>query len=336
MYPSLKCLAVVLGLFLAVETNSLAQTDKESVRQKLSTQVTLKLGLTTVGNLVNELSKQTGATITAEKYLQEHQISVFMPKASAVSALNAICEMHHWRWVQNEKLETVLTHLPTSYPRDFSEYPKAYRAVFPVAWLPYFGEMVNPNRAISLDTRESLENEIKEQNSTEVLTREQLLANARQDNLNRQQRAAAGSIYAPSTGEDLKNIPASFVKSDMKRRLDAGNGDNEIEPTLFPSIRADIAPGKPVPFAKWTEEEKKSSLKYLMLRFIYAQVNSRLKEELMKDISVDFFYLVKPELAHIAFRSGSLVLGVTYTNLSGGTSSSMVAEQLESQDKRDN
>ena len=334
MHPSLKCLAVFLSLFLGAETNSLAQTDKEVIRQKLSSQVTLKLGLTTVGNLVKELSKQTGATVTAEKYLQEHQISIFMSKASAVSVLNSICEMHHWRWVQNEKLETVLTHVPTPSPTDFSEYPKAYRTVFPVAWLPYLGETVNPNRAISSDTRVNLENMIKDQNSTEVLTREQLIANAVQADLNRKQRAASGSIYEQSAKEDLKDIPSSYVKDDMKRRIDAGRGDSEIEPTLFPTIREDITPGKLVPYAKWTEEEKKSSLKYLMLEFIFAQVNSSFKDELMS--GTQKFYLVKPELAHIAFQSGLLSLGVSYTTPDGGTAASEVSAMVESQDKKDN
>lgn len=308
----LKCIKrTALALFLiCFGVSSIAQTQPtDTIKGKLAQPVTVTMGLTTVDNFVKELSKQTGVPMRAETYLKEHQLSVCMSGVSAKSALNSICEMQHWRWIVSKGTEILVTHRLTVFPTNLSEYPKAYRSVFPVAWLPYLGEGVNPDRAISEQSRKGLEENVRNQHPGQYVEPDQ------------------------TDMEVTKSIPPQFVRSDMKRRLETGTVGNDVLPTLFPKIRADFKPNSRIPYSQWTEEERNSTLRLIMLKFIYSQL-SNIKEDIMA--GQVFWFIEKPELGAIAMREGMLLFGARKIDTNGNGTESYVAERVEAPPKKGN
>ncbi len=302
-------LMMIGNLVFPVQT-SIAQTVSSStIKQQLSKIVSITSGLTTAGDLAKELSKQTGAVIKADDYLEEHQLSVQMDGVSAASVLNAVSEMHHWRWIQNNKDEIILTHRRIEKPVDITEYGKAYLSFFPVAWLPFIGAGMDWAKLLTAKDRETSANKFKEiESEADIKLREALI-------------------------EDAKNNDIQTAKRNLKETLDFSQTDSDTSRFLFPVIREELKRGARIPFSMLAPEERQSSLKFILLRFLAVQSSPGYKEEILAGKVRD--YLVKPEIASLSFRGKALMIGVTTRTPDGGTANSSVGHSLDYLQRKD-
>ncbi len=264
------------------------------IRTLLTKRVEIKLGLTTVADFVSELSKQTGTPIKAEAYLQEHQISVYLEGVSAAEALNSISEMHHWRWVENNKSEIVLTHNLLPGPTDLSGFPKAFRAVFPAAWLPLLGEGADWSK---LQTAEDSKNSNGEEEAID-------------DSLD--------PAFKKEIEEMRRYTRMQSIRNRIRQRLAVSQPPCDLSKYLFPVVRKELIEGKKVPYTQWTTNEREASLKFLLLDLLFHQVASYNYLFYLNDNIP--FYLLKPEIASLTLRNG--ILGVGYSEKTANSSSS--------------
>ncbi len=284
----------IFALFFTFRHEVVAQkVSSPEIRTLLSKRVEIKLGLTTVADFVSELTKQTETPIKAEAYLQGHQISVYLEGVSAAEALNSISEMHHWRWVENDKSEIVLTHNLAPGPTDLSGFPKAFRAVFPAAWMPLLGEGADWSK---LQTAEDSKNSNGEDEAIDD---------------------SFDPAFKKQLEEMRKEERTRSIRFKIMKRINASQPSCDLSKYLFPVVRKELIEGKKVPYTQWTTNEREASLKFLLLDLLFHKVASNNFMTLLNDKIP--FYLAKPETASLTLKDG--ILGVGHSEFTPDSSS---------------
>ena len=77
--------------------------------EALRAPVHLRLGRTTLGEVVKALAGQTKQSIECDSYLQEHRLTVQIESASAADALNELVELNNLRWTEAGSHRILLT-----------------------------------------------------------------------------------------------------------------------------------------------------------------------------------------------------------------------------------
>ena len=249
---TMQTIGVLLLIFQAQANSQIVRTVE--INSKLRSIVQLNLGSTTVGDMLKELSKQTGVVIKASNYLEEHRLYIAMNGITAAQALSSISEMHHWRWIENDKGEIVLTHKPILKPLDISEFAKAFRETFPVAWGPFIGENLNYDRVLTPYEKQMISEQKLERDANLV---------------------AEETSNTPAFINEMveENSPENEAKSlaifEMARRFRNSSGEKPFYINLFPKYKREMSSIAGMPYNNWTAEERKS-----VLKFAYAKLFS--------------------------------------------------------------
>jgi len=109
-----------------------AQADSsDDTKTKLKIIVHLPQGATTLEQLTDTLSKQTGLTIEPIEYLKQHRLIVSMDNLSAASALDAVAEMNEWVLQENSAGHVLITRKRAKSAETFAEVAAALKAALP-------------------------------------------------------------------------------------------------------------------------------------------------------------------------------------------------------------
>jgi hypothetical protein len=108
-----------------------AQGSREEFNTRLQTTVHLSLGETTLGEVVDSLSKQTGLTIYSDTYLRDHRLIVQLDGVSAAAALDTLAELNDWTWRRVDDAHVVLTRPTIPAPQKNADIATALQQALP-------------------------------------------------------------------------------------------------------------------------------------------------------------------------------------------------------------
>lgn len=111
----------------------------EDAKTKLGASVRLAAGTTTVGQVTDALSQQTGLKIEAADYLRDHMLTMHMTNVSAATVLNTFTELYGWQWSETEDKRILLNHSSLKTPRQITDIPKALEAALPKDFRRFLG-----------------------------------------------------------------------------------------------------------------------------------------------------------------------------------------------------
>lgn len=294
------CFLTVSILSLRTEAKSQIVYSAE-IKRLLSTRVSLNLGLTTVQKLVEELSRQTGVVVKASEYLNEHQLFLNVTGMSADKILTSVSEMHHWRWLENSKSEIVLTHRTILMPVNVADYPKAFRTVFPVAWLPLLGDGMDWSLLLTEEDR--------------AFEKERLMTELTQ------------KITNPFPFMDAKHAVVRMGRTRLRQRLNLSVAGNDISVFLFPKVNDYLKNGAAVSFARCSDHDRDSSVKYILLELLSKQFDSGQTDFLLEDKLP--LYLTKPETATIFIQGNEFLMGHIDRSINGEIRGQCVGHTLD-------
>lgn len=113
---------------LAVMAQTLAINQS---RDKLKTIVHLRVGQTTVANVMKAISEQIGVKVLPAEYLQDHRLLMQMDQVSASDVLDTLVDLYGWRWFVNEQGNVVLTGQRPRVPQTPAELPIQAQIIIP-------------------------------------------------------------------------------------------------------------------------------------------------------------------------------------------------------------
>jgi hypothetical protein len=120
------------------------QADESADSEKLGKNVSLHLSAVTMSQIVSDLSKQTGLSISAASSIEGHRVTVDLAGVTARQALDALAEMYDWRWYRSEPGQYTLDRRVFRSPRDPSAIPSEMQLALPVD-LRHFLQLPNLN-----------------------------------------------------------------------------------------------------------------------------------------------------------------------------------------------
>lgn len=88
-------------------------------------------GETRVGDLLADLSKQTGLDVQAEEYIRSRRLIVAMPDASAREVLDALADLEEWKWFKAEAGRYIVERPPVRPLTDPLKAPEQLTRIMP-------------------------------------------------------------------------------------------------------------------------------------------------------------------------------------------------------------
>ena len=263
-----------------------------SVKSKLEKIVDLKPGSTTVLQVMNRLSEQTGVKVFAAKYLEEHQFYLNMTHVSASHVLDLICELNNWRWIVSNDQDVFLTHLIQPRVDNMENFPAAFRTVYPKPWDTFLGLGTNMEELVDPEEMNK-----RKKSVPEVLD-------------------FGDPEFLKQVDEIRKNAISSLVSKSFYDRKNPNVNQSETDEKWFPFDKNRYRVGMNLPYTQWTDKEKASVLKSL-LRLVL--VNNRFSMPTYRDMIGGYMrpYFAHPEKGIIGFNGGFLSFGVMLPDANG-------------------
>lgn len=190
----------------------------DTINAKMETRVALRLGKTTLANVVAALSEQTGLKIGAESYLLDRELIVQMNDISLSMALESLAELNEWRVIRTPPDRIFLTRQAIPLTQTTADLTPAFRASLPVDIRHYLGVDIDTLLFLPEKTADYV-NFLKKQKPTfDISTIVQSNLRHRYDALAAKQR----SLLFASFGDPIfqgKKIPVSEVTPEQQNML---------------------------------------------------------------------------------------------------------------------
>ncbi len=136
------------------------------VKNALQKQIILDAGAkskkSTLGTILNDLSKQTGIVIQSEKYLLDREVSIYAKDIPAREALDSLMQLNEWEYYETSAHQIRIRRLSHREPKNLSEIPKSLLSSIPVDVKKFIGVGItsgeitfpkdSPNQGTEADT----------------------------------------------------------------------------------------------------------------------------------------------------------------------------------------
>jgi hypothetical protein len=106
---------------------------------RLNTKVRLSPGETTLAEVMEALSRQTGLQIEASDSLRERRLIVLMEGLTARGALDTLAQLNNWTWRRTGPGHYLLTRLTIRRPQRLADVPFTMQAALPKDFRTYLG-----------------------------------------------------------------------------------------------------------------------------------------------------------------------------------------------------
>ena len=278
-------ISLVLIVFLLNNSCAFGQSSTTvSAKKQLMKTIQIHSGEITVGKLMTELSLQTGIKIFAAKYLLEHQLTLNMTGVSAKHILDSLCEMHNWRWVSFDDKEVFVSHQLQPHPTDMVEFPNAFRAVYPRAWLPFLGENIDLSKQLTSKSHDLMQTRIDSAREIED-------PGHRKEEEERIEKA-----------KFRLNVRGFY---DRKGNSDVGMAKQKLN---FPEDKTRYLIGMQLKYPQWTDQVRQGVINTLLLSLLIGpQIDDTLQREWTSGKLRE--YLIHPEHGVIGFSGGFFSFG---------------------------